>query len=336
MAPAHRVCAMLLALCAWGVCGCARSDTGPRAAAQNRVLRIGHFPNITHAHGLVAHAQSRARKAGKGEGWFEKRLGTDVEWYVYNAGPSAMEALIAGSIDATYVGPSPAINAHMRTRGDEIRVLAGATRGGSALVGREGGPTTAEGFRKKRIATPQLGNTQDVSCRAWLRAGGVHVHQTGGDALVVPTQNPDQLALFKKGDVDAVWTVEPWVSRLEREAGGKIVLLENDAVTTVLVASASFVAKHPERVRALVEAHAELCQWLVANAEQARGLVREEFKAETSRNIDKALLEHCWPRLRFSPELDPRELANLIKGARSVGFLQESKLGVERLVEVAR
>src|ERR1700756_1445532 len=175
-------------------------------------IRVGHFPNVTHVQALVAHALSR-----QGKGWFEEQLGagTKIEWFVYNAGPSATEAIFANSIDLTYIGPSPAINAYAKSRGEEVRVLSGAVNGGAALVVQPDGNFRAPNdFRGKRIATPQLGNTQDVACRAWLASGGLKITQLGGDARVLPTQNPDQISLFKQKKVDAVWTVEPWASRL--------------------------------------------------------------------------------------------------------------------------
>src|SRR6476469_5510234 len=173
-------------------------------------VRMGHFPNITHVQALVAHNMSR-----HGKGWFEQRLGPDVkiEWYVYNAGPSAMEAVFAKSIDLTYVGPNPAINAYFKSNGGEGHIVAGAVNGGSALVVQpESMLKMAADFRGKKIATPEFGNTQDVAARAWLVTGGLKIRQTGGDAQVLPTANPDQLLLFKQKQVDAVWTVEPWVS----------------------------------------------------------------------------------------------------------------------------
>ena len=184
----------------------------PLSSHAQTTVRVGHFPNITHIQGLVAHQLSR-----QGKGWFEQRLGPDVkiEWYVYNAGPSAIEAIFAKSIDLTYVGPNPALNGYVKSRGLDVRVVAGAAAGGSALVvQKDAALLTAADFRGKKVATPQLGNTQDVAARAWLAAGGLRVTLTGGDVHVIPTANPDQLLLFKQKLVDAVWTVEPWVSRL--------------------------------------------------------------------------------------------------------------------------
>src|ERR1700745_4325407 len=206
-------------------------------------LRVGHFPNITHIQGLVAHALSR-----QGKGFLEPRLGSDVkiEWFVYNAGPSAMEAIFAKSIDFTYVGPNPAINAYTKARGEGVRIIAGAAEGGSALVIQDDSTLkTAADFRGKIVATPQLGNSQDVVARAWLKGGGLRITQTGGDATVVPTANPDQLLLFQQRQIDAVGTVEPWVSRLELEAGGKVLVDDRRAITTVLVASAELMKARP-------------------------------------------------------------------------------------------
>src|SRR5205814_5093530 len=224
---AMKVCILALSIAAIAlIAGSASGETK---------IRIGHFPNITHAQGLVAHALSR-----EGKGWFEERLGSDakIEWFVYNAGPSAMEAIFANSIDLTYVGPGPALNAYAKSNGAEIRLIAGAANGGSGLIVQPDQSLKAPAdFRGKKIATPQLGNTQDVSCRSWLAEGGLKITQLGGDASVIPTANPDQLALFKQKKVDGVWTVEPWLSRLEREASGKVIVEEKDAATTVLVLS---------------------------------------------------------------------------------------------------
>lgn len=149
----------------------------PPTASAEETIRVGHFPNITHVQGLVARHLSRT-----GRGWFEQRLGADVkiEWYIYNAGPSAMEAILADSIDLTYVGPSPALNVYAKSNGKEVRIIAGAAAGGAALVVQpNAGLQQPPDFRGKRIATPQLGNTQDIACRAWLAKGGVKNHADG-------------------------------------------------------------------------------------------------------------------------------------------------------------
>src|SRR5438128_8708671 len=221
-----RICKLLLSISLW--------FAGAAFAFAETKIRVGHFPNITHAQGVVAHALSR-----QGKGWFEQRLGpgTKIEWFVYNAGPSAMEALFAKSIELTYVGPGPALNAYTKSNGDEIRLIGGA----ALVVQPDQNLKTPADFKGKKIATPQLGNTQDISCRAWLVNGGLKITQLGGDAQLLPTQNPDQLSLFQQKKIDAVWTVDPWASRIEREAGGKVLVEERDTATTVLVSSAKFL-----------------------------------------------------------------------------------------------
>lgn len=206
-------------------------------------IRFGLFPNVTHVQGLVARHFSRT-----GEGWFEKRIfertgkNISILWYAYNAGPGAMEAMFANSLDFTYVGPGPAINAYSKSNGTLLQIVAGAVQGGSGLVvPTHSGACTQKDFQGKIIATPQLGNTQDIACRTWLALGGVTVTQTGGDASILPTPNPEQIPLLRQGKLDGSWTVEPWISRLEKEAGGKLLFLEKDAVTTVLTAQKDFL-----------------------------------------------------------------------------------------------
>src|SRR5436309_14411899 len=251
-----------------------------RASAEEKiVIRFGHFPNITHAQGVIAHALSR-----KGKGWFEERLGPNVEiqWFTYNAGPSAMEAMFAGSLDLTYVGQGPALNADFKSNGQEVRGIAGAANAGAALVVKSDSPIkTAADFRGKKIATPQLGNTQDISCRAWLKAQGFKVTQTGGDVIVVPTANPDQLALFQSGRVDAVWTVEPWVTRLEREARAKVFLEDTNIITTWLACSVKFLNAHRDFAKKIVTANKELTDWIQAHPDEAQELLINELKEET-------------------------------------------------------
>jgi NitT/TauT family transport system substrate-binding protein len=236
-----------------------------------------------------------------------------------------MEAIFAGSIDLTYVGPSPALNAYIRSEGDEIRVLAGAAEGGAALVvqGDDRIKQPAD-FKDKRLATPQLGNTQDVAARAWLKKQGFRITLTGGDVQVLPTANADQIGLFETGKIDAVWTVEPWVSRLELGAKGKIYLEQKDAVTTVLVASVNLLKTHPELAEKFRAAHAELTAWINAHPDEAKALVRAGLKADTRREIPAALVDNAWRRLRFTDQVAPSQFAAFVTDAQSVGFLRNA------------
>lgn len=298
-------------------------------AAEKIVLRVGHFPNITHAQAVIAHGLSRA-----GKGWFEDRLGKDVQiqWYVYNAGPSAMEAIFTKSIDIAYVGPNPAVNAHLKTHGNEIRIVAGACNGGAALlIQPEGSIRSDADFRGKKIGTPQLGNTQDVAARAWLQSKGFRVTMTGGDAMVIPTANPDQLTLFQKGDLDAVWTVEPWVSRLVLEANAKVYLEEATLwketkgryVTTHLVSSVKFLAEQPVLLQKWIAAQIELTQWIAAHTAEAKQLFNGEMKAETTKGLALTTLDRAWQQLELTHDPVRESLIKSAEDARRVGFLRE-------------
>src|SRR4051812_46218065 len=288
-------------------------------AADDKVVRVGHFPNVTHAQGLVAHALTR-----QGKGWFEERLGADtkIEWFVYNAGPSAMEAIFANSIDLTYVGPGPALNAYTKANGAEIRLIAGAANGGAGLVVQPDQNLNAPAdFRGKKIATPQLGNTQDISCRAWLSEGGLKITQLGGDAQVIPTQNPDQLALFKQKKIDAVWTVEPWLSRLEKEAAGKVLVDEKEVATTVLVSSVKFFQQR-ELLKKFAQAHAELTDWIAKNPEQAQRLVKAELLEETKSDMSPEIITAAWNRIVFTAETPRGSVEKFMQNSVKAGFIK--------------
>ncbi|MBV9010201.1 MAG: ABC transporter substrate-binding protein [Verrucomicrobia bacterium] len=292
---------------------------GLAAEAQDKVtIRFGHFPNITHAQGVIAHARTR-----QGKGWFEQRLGPNVEiqWFTYNAGPSAMEAVFAGSLDLTYVGQGPALNAHFKSNGEEIRVISGAANGGAALVLKDNSPVkTAADFQGKKIATPQLGNTQDISCRAWLKGQGFKVTQTGGDVTIIPTANPDQLALLQKGAVDAVWTVEPWVTRLERQAKARVFLEEKDVITTWLVSSAKFLNTKRETARKVAAANAELTDWINSNPAEAQQLLIAELKEETKADFAPDAVAEAWKRIKFTTDVPQTLLTKAMQDGRDAGF----------------
>src|SRR5215813_8779811 len=293
------------------------------AAAQDKMtIRFGHFPNITHAQGVIAHALSRRSK-----GWFEQRLGPNVEiqWFTYNAGPSAMEAIFARSLDVTYVGPGPALNAHFKSNGEEIRVISGSANAGAALLVKADSPIKAPAdFRGTKIATPQLGNTQDISCRAWLKAHGFHVTQTGGDVTVIPTANPDQLGLFQSGGVDAVWTVEPWVTRLEREARAKVFLEDTEVITTWLVSSVKFLKDRRDLAKKIVTANKELTSWMQEHKDEAQKLLIAELKEETKATFSPEDVELAWRRIKFTTDVPKELIAKAVQDGKDAGFYKGS------------
>lgn len=311
---AHRI--VVFAAAAMGLAACGKS---PSESKSKPLLRIGHFPNITHVQALVAHQLSR-----QGKGWFEERLGADVQWFIYNAGPSATEAIFARSLDITYIGPSPTLNAYAKSKGTEIRILAGAANGGSALLVRPAANIkSVADLKGKRIATPQLGNTQDVQLRAYLADNGFRVTPTGGDAFILPTQNADQLALFQKGDLDAVWTVEPWATRLELEAGAQPLLEDRETNVTLLVSSAAFVKNQPELAKKLIEANRELTTWIQQHPAETQALIQAELTELTRSTPKTELIDRALKRIVVTTEVSRTSLDKMVSSAKKAGFLQD-------------
>jgi NitT/TauT family transport system substrate-binding protein len=244
-----------------------------------------------------------------------------------------MEALLSGSIDLSYVGVSPTLNAYVRTAGEEVRVVAGACSGGAALVVQgDSDIHTAADLRGTQLGTPQLGNTQDIAARSWLISQGLKVTLTGGDLLVIPSGNSDLFALFTKHEIDAVWTVEPWVSRLVHEAKGRILFEEAslwDAMggrycTTHLVSSVRFLKQDRELLLRFLEAHVDLTRWIAEHPQEAKQLFNTELKEETKRGLDPVILESAWPRLEFTVDPLRPSLEKAATDRRKVGFYRDS------------
>jgi NitT/TauT family transport system substrate-binding protein len=213
-------------------------------------------------------------------------------------------------------------------------VIAGAAEGGAALVVQSDSTLrTPADFRGRKIATPQLGNTQDISCRAWLASGGLRITQLGGDAQVLPTQNPDQLSLFQQKKIDAVWTVEPWVSRLETEAGGKVLVEEPDTATTVLVSSARFLNGNRELARKFLQAHRELTDWILQNTAEAQRMVRAELLAETRTAMPAELVDRAWKRIIFTSEIPRASVQTFVTNSQKAGLMRTAP-DISRLFEV--
>ncbi len=181
---------------------------------------------------------------------------------------------------------------------------------------------TPADFRGKKIATPQLGNTQDISCRAWLTEGGLKITQLGGDASVIPTSNPDQLGLFKGKKIDAVWTVEPWLTRIEKEASGTVIVEEKENATTVLISSAKFLNQQRDLAKKFAQAHAELTDWIVKNPEEAQRLIKVELFEETRSDMSAELIAAAWKRIVFSAETPRASVEKFVQNSVRAGFIK--------------
>ena len=298
-----------------------------------KALRVGFFPNVTHAQAIIAQ-----QMAFEGQDWYASRLPENlpVAWYPFNAGPSVMEALIIGTTEISYVGPNPALNAYVRTKGREIRQLAGSAQGGSALVVQaELSSKSPKDFIGKTIATPQFGNTQDVACRSWLIKGGLNIIITGGDANVLPIQNPDMVQSFGQKNIDAAWTVEPWVSRLERNFQGKIVLEQPKDITTILTTSERSMQSKPEIIQAFAKAHHELTLWIQAHPAEATNYLHRGLERITRTKLDPDLIAAAFRRIHFTDSIDRPATQRFVDDAYAIGMLADNP-NLDRFFQHAR
>jgi NitT/TauT family transport system substrate-binding protein len=290
------------------------------AQGSANTIRVGAFPNITHAQAMV----------GKAKGWFDKAMGPQVkvQWTSFNAGPSAIEALFAGAIDMTYVGPNPAINGYVRSNGEALRVVAGAASGGASLVVRnDSGIQKPEDFHGKRVASPQYGNTQDVALRNWLLSHGMKTTDRGGDVQIVPMANPDQLTLFLKKELDAAWAPEPWATRLIHEGNGHLFLDERTLwpngqfVIGLLVVNTKFLKAHPDLVKNWIHANVELTDWINSHQSDAKQLLNQQLLRETGKALPPVVLDEAFSRMQVTYDPLHNALATAAQQAFADGFL---------------
>jgi NitT/TauT family transport system substrate-binding protein len=296
------------------------SSSGISAQNAPVVVRVGHFPNITHSQAVI----------GKANSWFENAMAPEarIDWKVFNAGPSAIEALFAGEIDLTYIGPNPAISGYVRSQGVALRIVAGATSGGAALVVRaDAGITKPEDFRGKKIASPQLGNTQDVALRAWVQSKGLKLREKGGDVQVIPIANPDQMTLFLRKQIDAAWAPEPWASRLIHEAGGRLFFDERDLwpngefVTAHIIVRTQFLREHRNLVKKWLKAHVEMTEWINKNLPQAKQVLNDQLKKDTGKALPQRVLDDSFSRLKVTYDPVRSSLFTSAKWAFDAGLL---------------
>jgi NitT/TauT family transport system substrate-binding protein len=299
---------------------CAASVLSGWAQGNSNTVRVGAFPNITHAQAMV----------GKANGFFDKAMGPQVkvQWTSFNAGPAAIEALFAGVIDMTYVGPNPAINGYVRSNGEALRVVAGAASGGAALIVRnDAGINGAQDFHGKRVASPQFGNTQDVALRNWLKKNGLKTNDKGGDVQIVPMANPDQLTLFLKKDLDAAWAPEPWATRLIHEGNGHLLVDERTLwpngqfVIGLLVVNTRFLNAHPDLVKNWIRANIEVTDWINGHPAEAKKLLNEQIQKETGKPLSPQILDEAFSRMQVTYDPLHDALNTAAQQAFEDGFL---------------
>jgi NitT/TauT family transport system substrate-binding protein len=292
----------------------------PAAQREAKELRLGYFPNITHAQAIYARAT----------GEFEQKTGVRIKWTAFNAGPTAIESLLVNAVDATFVGPSPTINGYIKSGGEKFVVVAGTASGGAGLVvRRDSGIHSEKDFAGKTIATPQLGNTQDIAARVWLAGKGYRLRERGGNVSLVPLSNPDQLTMFKKRQIDGAWTVEPWLARLEVEGGGEVFLEEESLwpggkyVTTHLVVDRTFLADNQFTMKKLIAALVEVTERINSDKMAAIAILNAQLKKETGKALKDAVIQKAMTRVEFTWDPICASLKQSAEASHRIGFIRK-------------
>jgi len=300
-------------------------NTGNSTTSNSPVtVHLGYFPNITHAIALV----------GVARGTFQQALGLDKldASKTFNAGPALIEALLAGDIDIGYVGPNPAINGYVKSHGEALRIIAGASSGGALFIVRpDAHIQTPQDLNGKKLATPQKGGTQDVSLRHYLQQHGLKSTDQGGNVQIIPTDNPNIVTEFKTGQIDGAWVPEPWASRLVLEAKGSVFVDERTLwpdkkfVTTNVVVRKDFLDQHPDAVKKFLQAHVETVQYINSSPQEAQKIVNDQLKKLTGKPLANGVITQAFKNLDITYDPLAPTLFKSADDAYSLGFLGTSK-----------
>ncbi|MEO9362689.1 MAG: ABC transporter substrate-binding protein [Nitrososphaera sp.] len=298
------------------------TSNAPVAASEQKVLRIGYFPNINHAQAVI----------GLGNGDFQKALGSNVEVkpQVFNAGPSAINALFANQVDVAYVGPNPAINGYVQSEGRSLRIISGAASAGAVFVVRnDAGINSPADFAGKKFASPQLGNTQDVALRSYLLANGYKTRENVGNVEVKPANNPDIVTLMIKKEIDGAWVPEPWGAKLVKDANAKILVDERtlwpngEFVTANIIAKTDYLEKNPDVIKKLLEANIDETNWINSHPDEARAAFNTQLKKLTGKIIPEDEFKDALSRLTLTWDPLKSSLFKSADDAFRLGFLKE-------------
>ncbi len=318
----------LVLLAAVAITGCQKGAN--QASNQNNVseateIRVGYFPNITHSQAIV----------GLKKGFFKDTLGSEVSvaTKTFNAGPEEIEALFADEIDIGYIGPNPAINGYIKSGGDALRIIAGATSGGAAfVVAKDSGIEKATDLDGKKLASPQLGNTQDVALRNYVADNGLKTKEAGGSVEIIEAKNPDILALFQKKELDGAWVPEPWAARLVKEGNGRLLVDERDLwpggkfVTANVIVRKKFLDENPLLVKKWLEGHVQTTDWINQNKPQAKQILNSEIKVLTGKSLADDVLDTAFSRLEVTYDPVKSSLFKSANAAYKLGFIKSKDL----------
>ena len=296
------------------------------------LLRIGYFANINHAQAVI----------GIGNGDFQRNLGNvKIESQVFNAGPSAVEALVANRIDVAYVGPNPTINGYLKSDGQGLRIISGASSGGAVFVIRnDSGINDTRDFEGKKFSSPQLGNTQDVALRSYLLANGFKTSENGGSVTIIPAKTSDIVTMMTKKDIDGAWVPEPWGTILVKQANGRIFVDERDLwpngkfTTAIIVARTDYLQSHPDVIQKLLEAHVKETVWINNNKDESIKIFNDQIQKLTGQTIPTDVISEALSRMEITYDPISSSIEKSANDAYSLGFLGDKKPDLSNLFDL--
>jgi NitT/TauT family transport system substrate-binding protein len=301
-------------------CGGASSAS---SSGSKVVLRLGFLANITHEPALV----------GLARGIFSKDLGKNVtlKTSIFSSGTEETTALLAGQLDAAYVGPNPAINAWQKSNGTAIKIISGAASGGASLVVKPGITSPAR-LKGAKLATPSLGNTQDVALRYWLKQHGLTSTPTGGGDVHITPIKPNSAAVleFKSSQIAGGWEPEPYATEMVLDGGSRLV---NEAslwpggkfVTTNLVVTQSFLRAHPSAVNGLLKGQVQANAYINANGSAAASVANAELTKLLGKGLKANVLAESLKYITFTDDPIASSLLTDAQHAVAVGLLTPVK-----------
>jgi NitT/TauT family transport system substrate-binding protein len=293
------------------------TSTATGAASAPVTVRLGYLANITHAPALIAVKN----------GYFTKELGSagTVKSTIYTSGTQETTAILAGQLDAAYVGPNPAINAWQKSNGAAIKVISGVATGGASIVVKPS-ITAAAQLKGQSVATPSLGNTQDVAVRYWLKQQGLTTSATGGGDVTIKPTSPNSAAVleFKSGQIAGASEPSPYDVEMVQD-GGKV-LLSEPGVTTVLMVTQSFLSAHPAVVADLLKANLDALNYIKSSPAQAEQAANDELAAYTGKPLSSKVLDPAFKEITFTDDPDAASLTQDAQQATSVGLLKSVSL----------
>jgi len=287
--------------------------------SQNKI-RVAFFPSIVHAVPIIGmETQTFANNLNDG---------LDIEVKIFDSGPQVIESIFSNSVDIAYVGPGPVINGFLKSDGNDLKILAGAASGGASFViQKNSGLELIENYSGKRVAAPQISNTQDVSLRHYLAENGLKSAEKGGDVFVLNIANPDIYTLFAKGDIDGAWVPEPWATMLVEELDGVRLFDENEFwpenqfSSVLLIGRSDYIEKNPEIIKKWINANEKTVQWINNHPDESKKLYNEFLKSYMGRTLPENIVEKSFSNIIITSEPLENSVYTFAERADALGYL---------------